>query len=829
MARRDERGLWVKRQVMEFLEYVMEHRPMFQFWVPLVFVAWGVERWLIPLSNWVPLFVCVWATIQYGKFERHLLVDDFNKRLKQAILQNSHATPLEQCEWLNKFLIEVWPKYFNPKFSNTFSSIVEGRLKQRKPKLIESVELVEFSLGSCPPTLGLHGTRWSASGDQRILHMGFEWDTDDINIMLFAKLAKPLRGTARIVVNSMHIKGNLLFMPILDGQALLYSFESTPEVRISVVFGSGGSQALPATELPGVSSWLVKLCTDTLVKTMVEPRRRCYPLPLMNLRKKAVGGMLSVNVVSANHLVDCSMKSSNYGWQQNKNGSSEEYANGGDVRQTFVEVELGQLTRKTNARPGACPKWDATFNMSLHQEFGIIKFNLYEWVPNNVKHDYITSCEIKVKYVADDSTLFWAVGPHSSVIAKRAESVGQEVEVVLPFEGSDLGELTVRLVMREWQFSDGSRSVNNSYHPGPLQRPIFGSSNLQRRTGRRLKITVMEGRDLAVKDKSGKCDPYVKLQYGKDLYRTRTISHVLDPVWNQKYEFDEIDGDEYLKIKCYSQETFLDEHIGSARVNLEGLVEGSLRDIWVPLEKVDSGELRLQIEAVKTDLEGSKVENGALGSGWIELILIEARDLVAADLRGTSDPYVRVQYGNIKKRTKVVYKTLHPQWNQTLDFPDDGSPLLLHVKDHNALLPTSSIGQCIVEYQGLPPNQMVEKWIPLQGVKKGEIHVKVTRRIPELPTKSSPNRLDSSESPVSKALQISTQMRQIMTKCHSIVDDRDPESLSLTLNEIESLQDAQEEYMLQLEMEQKLLIDKISQLGQEFYRFSPSRTSSSIN
>jgi hypothetical protein len=45
-------------------------------------------------------------------------------------------------------------------------------------------------------------------------------------------------------------------------------------------------------------------------------------------------------------------------------------------------------------------------------------------------------------------------------------------------------------------------------------------------------------------------------------------------------------------------------------------------------------------------------------AGWIELIVIEARDLVAADLRGTSDPYVRVQYGNKKKRTKVWWQIL---------------------------------------------------------------------------------------------------------------------------------------------------------------------------
>lgn len=114
--------------------------------------------------------------------------------------------------------------------------------------------------------------------------MGFDWDTSDMSILLQAKLAKPLYGTARIVINSLHIKGHvrisiscpflyafrinpsflfpflqLLVMPVLEGKALLYSFLSVPEVRIGVAFGSGGSQSLPATELPGVSSWLVQL------------------------------------------------------------------------------------------------------------------------------------------------------------------------------------------------------------------------------------------------------------------------------------------------------------------------------------------------------------------------------------------------------------------------------------------------------------------------------------------------------------------------------------------------------------------------------------------
>lgn len=105
-----------------------------------------------------------------------------------------------------------------------------------------------------------------------------------------------------------------------------------------------------------------------------------------------------------------------------------------------------------------------------------------------------------------------------------------------------------------------------------------------------------------------------------------------------------------------------------------------------------------------------------------------------------------------------MYKTLNPKWNQTLEFPDDGSPLMLHVRDHNALLPTASIGDCVVEYQRLPPNEMSDKWIPLQGVRKGEIHIQITRKIPELLKRTS---LDSEPS-LTKAHEISSQVRFII-------------------------------------------------------------------
>ncbi|KAK1268168.1 hypothetical protein QJS04_geneDACA017663 [Acorus gramineus] len=702
------------KEAVEFFNHVVEDKPMLPFLVPLVLLAWAIERWLVPFSNWVPLIVAVWATIQHGRFQRQILVEDLNQKWKRLVLDTLPVTPLEPCEWLNKLLMEVWPNYMDPKLSNKFSSIVERRLRNGKPRMLEMIELQEFSLGSCPPTVGKNGARWLTSGDQ------------------------------------------LLLTPILDGQAVLYSFESTPEVRIGVAFGGGGSQSFPATELPGVSTWLVKIFTETLVKIMVEPRRMCFSLPAVDFKKKAVGGVLSVTVLSANNLAQSTMKGSNSGGHQNStvNGSFSRNANDREL-QTFVEVELGELTRSTSVGQGSSPRWDSTINMVLHGDTGILKFNLYEWIPSSVKYDYLTSCEIK---------------------------------------------LTVGLVLKEWQYSDDSISLSDSGSAN-FQHSVYGLPSFQSRTGRKIVVTVVEGRDLATKDKSGKCDPYVKVQYGKVLRKTKTISHAVNPTWNHIFEFDEVGGGQYLKLKCYNSELFGDDNIGTARVSLEGLSEGSPKDVWIPLEKVSTGELRIQIEAVPNDdYEGSKV------------VLIEAKDLIAADLRGTSDPYVRVHYGNIKKTTKVIYKTLNPQWNQTLEFPDNGSPLTLHVKDHNTVLPTSSIGDCVVDYERLPPNEIADKWIPLQGVKNGEIHVQITRVVPELQKKPS---YEAGVSALLDAYKISTQIRETAKKFRGLVDKGDLEGLSLALGEIEGIEEVQEEYMLQLEREKMLLLEKIRNLALE--------------
>ncbi|GBG78699.1 hypothetical protein CBR_g27924 [Chara braunii] len=81
---------------------IVAEKPTFPYLIPLLLLAWWIERFIVSFSNWVPLLAAVWATLQYGKYQHKLAVEKLNNKWHQHMLYNSiivvdgtwYATPV---------------------------------------------------------------------------------------------------------------------------------------------------------------------------------------------------------------------------------------------------------------------------------------------------------------------------------------------------------------------------------------------------------------------------------------------------------------------------------------------------------------------------------------------------------------------------------------------------------------------------------------------------------------------------------------------------------------------------------------------------------------
>lgn len=97
-----------------------------------------------------------------------------------------------------------------------------------------------------------------------------------------------------------------------------------------------------------------------------------------------------------------------------------------------------------------------------------------------------------------------------------------------------------------------------------------------------------------------------------------------------------------------------------------------------------------------------------LWRGIVSITLIEGRDLKAMDANGLSDPYVKFRLGHQKYKSKIMPKTLNPQWREQFDFhlyEERGGIIDITAWDKDAGKRDDFIGRCQVDLSALSREQ----------------------------------------------------------------------------------------------------------------------------
>ncbi|XP_062068381.1 multiple C2 and transmembrane domain-containing protein 1 isoform X3 [Lepus europaeus] len=268
-------------------------------------------------------------------------------------------------------------------------------------------------------------------------------------------------------------------------------------------------------------------------------------------------------------------------------------------------------------------------------------------------------------------------------------------------------------------------------------------------------ITLIEGRDLKAMDANGLSDPYVKFRLGHQKYKSKIMPKTLNPQWREQFDFhlyEERGG--VIDITAWDKDAGKrDDFIGRCQVDLSALSREQTHKLELQLEEGE-GHLVLLVTLTASatvsisDLSSNSVEDqkereeilkryGPLrifhnlkDVGFLQVKVIRAEGLMAADVTGKSDPFCVVELNNDRLLTHTVYKNLNPEWNKVFTFnvKDIHSVLEVTVYDEDRDRSADFLGKVAIPLLSIQNGEQkayVLKNKQLTGPTKGVIYLEI--------------------------------------------------------------------------------------------------------
>lgn len=250
----------------------------------------------------------------------------------------------------------------------------------------------------------------------------------------------------------------------------------------------------------------------------------------------------------------------------------------------------------------------------------------------------------------------------------------------------DMGVVLVDLSL-SLRNGDSKRS-----NPGKNSQPISLSEELKKSQlwTTVLLVTLVEGKKLPVDSQAGQFSVHFKL--GEQRYRSKDHCKVPNPQWRERFTFKQFfNSPEYLEVELRSKEgRKAAETLGKRCVNMSKIPLDqrqmlemeyggghvcclltlttcggvSISDLCAPpLSEPQELQNQLDNYSLKRSLTNLR------DVGFLQVKVIKAADLMAADLNGKSDPFCVLELGNDRLQTHTVYKSLNPEWKTVFTLP----------------------------------------------------------------------------------------------------------------------------------------------------------------
>ncbi|XP_029399993.1 multiple C2 and transmembrane domain-containing protein 1 isoform X4 [Mus pahari] len=293
-----------------------------------------------------------------------------------------------------------------------------------------------------------------------------------------------------------------------------------------------------------------------------------------------------------------------------------------------------------------------------------------------------------------------------------------------------------------WRFQTQSLRLSDQHRKSHLWRGIVS-------------ITLIEGRDLKAMDSNGLSDPYVKFRLGHQKYKSKIMPKTLNPQWREQFDFhlyEERGG--IIDITAWDKDAGKrDDFIGRCQVDLSSLSREQTHKLELQLEEgeghlvllvtltasatvcisdlsVNSMEDQKEREEILKRYSPLRIFNNLKDVGFLQVKVIRAEGLMAADVTGKSDPFCVVELNNDRLLTHTVYKNLNPEWNKvfTFNIKDIHSVLEVTVYDEDRDRSADFLGRVAIPLLSIQNGEQkayVLKNKQLTGPTKGVIYLEI--------------------------------------------------------------------------------------------------------